>query len=55
MIAIDTMRANVFRAPEEFEVTEIARPRPQSHTYAGLYSGKKGLCAFSSAMVVSGP
>ncbi|HEX5015279.1 MAG TPA: alcohol dehydrogenase catalytic domain-containing protein [Candidatus Limnocylindrales bacterium] len=28
MIAIDTMRANVFRAPEEYDVTEIARPRP---------------------------
>jgi alcohol dehydrogenase len=28
MIAIDTMRANVFRAPEEFDVTEVARPRP---------------------------
>ncbi len=28
MIAIDTMRANVFRAPEEFSVEEVARPRP---------------------------
>lgn len=24
-------------------------------SYAGLYSGKNGLCTFSSAMVVSGP
>ena len=28
MIAIDTMRANVFRAPGEYDVTEVARPRP---------------------------
>ncbi|HET9344408.1 MAG TPA: alcohol dehydrogenase catalytic domain-containing protein [Candidatus Limnocylindrales bacterium] len=28
MIAIDTMRANVFRAPEEFDVAEVERPRP---------------------------
>ena len=28
MIAIDTMRANVFRAPEDYDVTEVARPRP---------------------------
>ena len=28
MIAIDTMRANVFRAPEEFSVEEVNRPRP---------------------------
>jgi threonine dehydrogenase-like Zn-dependent dehydrogenase len=28
MIAIDTMRANVFRAPQEFSVEEVSRPRP---------------------------
>ncbi len=28
MIAIDTMRANVFRAPQEFRVEEVSRPRP---------------------------
>ena len=28
MIAIDTMRANVFRAPQEFTVEEVERPRP---------------------------
>ncbi len=28
MIAIDTMRANVFRAPQEFSVEEVNRPRP---------------------------
>ena len=28
MIAIDTMRANVFHAPQEFKVEEVARPRP---------------------------
>ena len=28
MIAIDTMRANVFRAPQEFTVEEVNRPRP---------------------------
>ena len=28
MIAIDTMRANVFHAPDEFAVEEVARPRP---------------------------
>jgi alcohol dehydrogenase len=28
MIAIDTMRANVFHAPQEFRVEEVARPRP---------------------------
>jgi alcohol dehydrogenase len=28
MIAIDTMRANVFRAPENFKVVEVERPRP---------------------------
>ena len=28
MIAIDTMRANVFRAPEEFSVEDVERPRP---------------------------
>ena len=28
MIAIDTMRANVFHAPDEFKVEEVARPRP---------------------------
>ena len=28
MIAIDTMRANVFHAPETFRVEEVARPRP---------------------------
>jgi len=28
MIAIDTMRANVFHAPQEFNVEEVARPRP---------------------------
>ena len=27
MIAIDTMRANVFQAPEKFEVVEVERPR----------------------------
>ena len=27
MIAIDTMRANVFHAPQEFRVEEVARPR----------------------------
>ena len=26
MIAIDTMRANVFRAPQEFTVEEVNRP-----------------------------
>jgi len=28
MIAIDTMRANVFQAPEKFNVVEVERPRP---------------------------
>jgi len=28
MIAIDTMRANVFQAPEQFNVVEVERPRP---------------------------
>ena len=28
MIAIDTMRANVFRAPQEFGMEEVDRPRP---------------------------
>jgi threonine dehydrogenase-like Zn-dependent dehydrogenase len=28
MIAVDTMRANVFRAPNDFGVTEVARPTP---------------------------
>ena len=28
MIAIDTMRANVFRAPQEFTIEEVNRPRP---------------------------
>ncbi len=28
MIAIDTMRANVFRAPNEFSIEEVGRPRP---------------------------
>ena len=28
MIAIDTMRANVFHAPEDIRVEEVARPRP---------------------------
>jgi threonine dehydrogenase-like Zn-dependent dehydrogenase len=28
MIAIDTMRANVFHAPNEFRVQEVERPRP---------------------------
>jgi threonine dehydrogenase-like Zn-dependent dehydrogenase len=28
MIAIDTMRANVFRAPQDFSVEEVNRPRP---------------------------
>ena len=28
MIAIDTMRANVFHAPQEFNVEEVDRPRP---------------------------
>jgi alcohol dehydrogenase len=28
MIAIETMRANVFHAPQEFNVEEVARPRP---------------------------
>jgi len=28
MIAIDTMRANVFRAPQEFSIEEVGRPRP---------------------------
>jgi threonine dehydrogenase-like Zn-dependent dehydrogenase len=28
MIAVDIMRANVFRAPEEFSVEEVERPRP---------------------------
>ena len=28
MIAVDTMRANVFHAPEEFHVEEVERPRP---------------------------
>lgn len=28
MIAIDTMRANVFRAPQDFRVEEVGRPRP---------------------------
>jgi threonine dehydrogenase-like Zn-dependent dehydrogenase len=28
MIAIDTMRANVFHAPNEFRVEEVERPRP---------------------------
>jgi threonine dehydrogenase-like Zn-dependent dehydrogenase len=28
MIAIDTMRANVFQAPETFNVVEVERPRP---------------------------
>ena len=28
MIAIDTMRANIFHAPQEFKVEEVARPRP---------------------------
>ena len=28
MIAIDTMRANVFHAPQEFNVEEVERPRP---------------------------
>jgi alcohol dehydrogenase len=28
MIAIDTMRANVFRGPDEFAIEEVARPRP---------------------------
>ena len=28
MIAVDTMRANVFHAPQEFHVEEVDRPRP---------------------------
>jgi threonine dehydrogenase-like Zn-dependent dehydrogenase len=28
MIAVDTMRANVLRAPNDFHVTEVERPRP---------------------------
>ena len=28
MIAIDTMRANVFQAPETYEITDVERPRP---------------------------
>ena len=28
MIAVDTMRANVFRAPGEFTIEEVDRPRP---------------------------
>ena len=28
MIAVDTMRATVFHAPEEFHVEEVDRPRP---------------------------
>src|SRR4029078_1643793 len=28
MIAVDTMRANVFHAPQEFHVEEVAPPRP---------------------------
>ena len=28
MIAVDTMRATVFHAPQEFHVEEVDRPRP---------------------------
>src|SRR6478672_7635394 len=28
MIAVDTMRANVFHAPQDFHVEEVSRPRP---------------------------
>ena len=30
MIAVDTMRATVFHAPDEFHVEEVDRPRPGS-------------------------